>query len=212
MLASIDGSVLDRPETTTSNQGSTLADDVADAVRRHLDGDRSAMTEIVLRMTPLLTRIARGYRLSDYAVEDVVQNTFLALHLHVGRLRNLQTTVAWLVVVARHEALHTIRTDGRAMPVGDDAELDSRTDTHGPEQAMLADIARRVIRKNLARLPARSRDLLTLAFLADVRDYATISQLLDMPVGSIGPTRQRGLQRMRGLLESDDEWRTDLSA
>ena len=55
--------------------------------------------------------------------------------------------------------------------------------------------------------PTGARDLLRLAFLAEVKDYATLSELLDMPVGSIGPTRRRGLEKMRNLLEADDDWR-----
>ena len=39
------------------------------------------------------------------------------------------------------------------------------------------------------------------------QDYATISAVLDMPVGSIGPTRKRGLEKMRTLLEAADHWR-----
>jgi hypothetical protein len=42
-------------------------------------------------------------------------------------------------------------------------------------------------------------------------NYLEVSAALDMPVGSIGPTRQRCLRRLRELLAADDllgEWRT----
>ena len=70
----------------------------------------------------------------------------------------------------------------------------------------MLELVRGAVIRNLAKLPPRTRDLLRLAFLAEVKDYATLSELLDMPVGSIGPTRRRGLEKMRNLLEADDDW------
>jgi RNA polymerase sigma factor (sigma-70 family) len=212
MVPSINQCVQKRTHTACSKTGNAFAITVADAVRRHLDGDRSAMTDIVRRVSPWLNRLARGYRLSPEAAEDVVQNTLLALWQNVGRLRDPQTAVAWMSVTARHEALRMIKIDGRAIPVGDMTELDRLGDATDPEQALLTKVTRRAIRRNLAKLPTRSRDLLQLAFLADVRDYATVSATLDLPVGSIGPTRRRGLERMRELLDADEDWRLNESA
>ena len=186
--------------------GNTFSTTVADAVRRHLDGDATAITDLVQLVRPWLYRTARGYRLPAHTADDVVQNTLLALWQHVDRLRDPQTTVAWLSVVARNEAFRTLRLEGRTIPVGEGWELDRASETGNPEQALLLEHSRRAVHRNLAKLPARGRELLTLAFLADVQDYATISALLDMPVGSIGPTRRRGLEKMRTLLEGDCGW------
>jgi RNA polymerase sigma factor (sigma-70 family) len=212
MITNIDRCVQKRSHATCSSTGNAFTNAVADAIRRHLDGDRSGMTDIVRQVSPWLNRLARGYRLSPEAAEDVVQNTLLALWQNVGRLRDPQTAVAWLSVTARHEALRVIKTNSRTIPVGDLTELERCGDATDPEQALLTTLTRRAIRRNLAKLPTRSRDLLQLAFLADVRDYSTISATLNMPVGSIGPTRQRGLERMRELLDADGDWRMDESA
>jgi RNA polymerase sigma factor (sigma-70 family) len=207
MIGSFDGYVQEESPVTSINSRKEFSAAVADAVRRHLDGDRTAMTEIVRQVSPWLYRIARGYRLAPYAAEDVVQNTLLALYQQVGRLRDPQTATAWLSVVARHEALRVIRADARAILVGESRQLDGCSELGEPERALLLELVRGAVIRNLAKLPPRTRDLLRLAFLAEVRDYATLSELLDMPVGSIGPTRRRGLEKMRNLLEADDDWR-----
>jgi DNA-directed RNA polymerase specialized sigma24 family protein len=54
----------------------------------------------------------------------------------------------------------------------------------------------------MRRLPARSRTLLTLLAAAPARSYGEVSKTLGMPVGSIGPTRARGLRQLRGELEA----------
>lgn len=106
MIASLDDRVQERPaENDKSNyNGSAFSATVADAVRRHLDGDREAITELVRLVRPWLYRLALGYRLPAQAADDVVQNTLLAFWQHIGRLRDPQTAVAWLSVVARHRS------------------------------------------------------------------------------------------------------------
>jgi RNA polymerase sigma factor (sigma-70 family) len=206
MTASLENHSQELTPATENTTGKAFSSTLADAVRRHLGGDPSAITEIVLLVRPWLFRLARGYRLPAHSADDVVQNTLLAFWQHVDRLRDPQTTVAWLSVVARNEAFRTMRLEGRAIPVGEAWELDRCSEIGNPEQALLLEHTRRAVHRNLAKLPDRGRDLLELAFLADVHDYATISAVLDMPVGSIGPTRKRGLEKMRTLLEADQGW------
>ena len=52
-------------------------------------------------------------------------------------------------------------------------------------------------------LPQRSQDLLRL-LMDESKSYEEISRLLDMPIGSIGPTRQRCLRRLRELMAADE--------
>jgi DNA-directed RNA polymerase specialized sigma24 family protein len=69
-----------------------------------------------------------------------------------------------------------------------------------------------VVRRNVAKLPTRHRVLLERLGRSDRPNYAAISAELGMPVGSIGPTRRRGLERVRRLLDADPEWVMDASA
>lgn len=187
-------------------QESTLATVVADTVQRYNSGDRAAMAELVRRVSPWLFHLCRGYRLSTPTAEDVVQNTLLVLFQHVQTLRDSQGALSWLTVVARREAIRAINTEKRTQPVDDMVVLDSTLDLDDPQHIFEAKALRRMVHRNLAKLPGRRRELLYLMFLAEVEGYATIGEILDMPVGSIGPTRQRGLDKLRDLLKSDAEW------
>ena len=86
------------------------------------------------------------------------------------------------------------------------ATVDSAFETYDPQRVFEARTLRRALLRNLAKLPERRRELLSLLFLDEVTGYETIGQVLDMPMGSIGPTRQRGLARLRDLLAVDEEW------
>ena len=205
MIADKQQSVRDE-QTTNGGRGSGLAAEVADAVQRHLGGDERAMADLVRRATPWLFRICREYRLSTHSAEDVVQNTLLALTLHAQRLRDPHSTLAWLTVVTRREAIRLIKAERRAEPIGDMAVLDSALDDDDPEYVFEARLLSSALQRNLAKLPELRRDLLRLVFLSDVKGYAAIAEKLGIPIGSIGPTRQRSLERMRELLCADEEW------
>src|SRR4051812_18626077 len=102
---------------TTAETGHPLADEAADCIRRHLTGDRDAMTDLARQVTPWLHNILRGYRLPRHMADDVVQSTLLAALLHVHQLRDPASGLSWLSIVARREALRVIRTERRYVPV-----------------------------------------------------------------------------------------------
>jgi hypothetical protein len=62
-----------------------------------------------------------------------------------------------------------------------------------------------VVRRNVAKLPPRHRVLPKGFGGSDRPNYAKIFAEPGMPVSSIGPTRRRGLNRIRQLLDADPE-------
>jgi DNA-directed RNA polymerase specialized sigma24 family protein len=62
---------------------------------------------------------------------------------------------------------------------------------------MLADERLASVRHAVRLLPERDRTLLSMLFSDPPTPYADISAALGMPLGAIGPTRQRCLARVR---------------
>ena len=69
-----------------------------------------------------------------------------------------------------------------------------------------------VVRRTVRALPPRHRQLLERITQDDRPNYASISTAMQMPIGSIGPTRRRSLERMRRLLADDPGWEWDMPA
>ena len=180
-----------------------LAEDVAAAIRRHQAGDPSAMEDLFRAVRPWLHGIARACRLSIHSADDVVQNTMTVALTHLPRLRDPDAGLAWLSVIARREAIKISREERRTDPIGDrDAWTGGGED---PEEIALARMACNELYRALAQLPERERKLLVFLFFDGGRDYAAIAQELNMPIGSIGPTRQRGLKKVRTIVNRDRE-------
>jgi RNA polymerase sigma factor (sigma-70 family) len=152
-----------------------------DASRR---GDQAAWRRLVERHTGLLWAIARAHRLDSTDAADVVQTSWLRLVEHLPQIKNADSVGAWLATTARRECLRTLRRTARCQP--SDA-MDERD----------ADI-----RRAFAQLPAADQALLRLLTVDPVPSYREIGAALGMPIGSIGPTRGRALERLRRELEA----------
>jgi RNA polymerase sigma factor (sigma-70 family) len=168
-------------------------------------GDAAAWKELVESFSGLVWSVTRGYRLNAADAADVFQTVWLRLAEHVGRIRSPDQVGTWLATTARHESLRVARASTRVILTDSPDLLDSgRSDEHSPEQAFLdseqaalnVDRAAQLWRA-LGRLSARCQQLLRVLTASPPPSYAEVAAALGMPVGSIGPTRARCLDRLR---------------
>ncbi len=181
-----------------------LEPDVADLVSAAAAGDRAAWYQIVERYLPLVWTVARRCGLAPADADDVSQTTLLRLFEHVGSLRAPERVGAWLAVTARHESLRVLRLASRQVPVGAWDELEEPpSDADAPQVDLRLLTAERdaELWRAFARLKPPCQ-LLLRALMADPAPrYNEVAATLDMPIGSIGPTRRRCLDCLRRHLE-----------
>jgi RNA polymerase sigma factor (sigma-70 family) len=178
----------------------TLWRDAAAAFDRWRGGDEDALAELVRLMSPVLWHVVRATGLDSEAAEDAVQTTWLLLVRSAEAVQDPQAVGRWLCTSARREAWRTARTAGRVRTT-DDEMLDSRLPLQpSPEHEVVLDDERARLWQALGRLPDRCQKLLRIVAVEPRPDYASISADLQMPVGSIGPTRSRCLDKLRAEL------------
>lgn len=172
----------------------TAAEMVAAAARF----EAGAWEALVERYRRLVSATARGFRLSEAEVADVSQTVWLRLVEHIGRLRDPEQVASWLTTTAKNEALRVVRQRERWVPTEDFDALGATDDAQGdgllPVEAEDRDNHLRAL---VATLPSRQRDLMELLMAEGRPSYVEVSATLGMPVGSIGPTRQRCLRTLR---------------
>ncbi|MGH8823299.1 MAG: RNA polymerase sigma factor [Jiangellaceae bacterium] len=175
----------------------------SDLLRDAAGGDQRAWDQLVERYSRLVWAVTRGHRLAYADSADVFQTTWLRLVEHLGRLRDPEHLAGWLSTTARHESLRILRMGRRERPEEDLAgERDPvRVAGPGPEASLLADEERASVATAFARLSERCRALLRLVVAEPGLSYAEVALALDIPVGSIGPTRGRCLRQLKDLLE-----------
>lgn len=166
------------------------------------DGDSRAMDDLVRLMTPVLWHVVRAYGLERTLAEDVIQTTWMQLVRGQRSITEPRAVAAWLTTTARREAWRAGKAHGRM----DTTETET-LDTLLPEQESAEERAatgdeNRRLWSAVQRLADRCQRLLRVIAFEDRPDYARLAADLGMPVGSIGPTRQRCLAKLRALLDA----------
>jgi len=172
--------------------------DVAEMVARARRGDREGWRALLDRYSPLVTAVSRHLRLSEPDIEDVRQHVWMKLVEHLPRLRTPEALPGWIVTTARHESYRILRSGRRLRPVDptESSVLDG-DETIEPDRELLRAETRRAVRNGLAELRPRHRELLMFLHSDSNVSYHEASDRLGMPLGSIGPTRSRGLDKLR---------------
>ena len=165
-------------------------------VREAATGDAIALSKLVARFDRVLRGIARSYRLSTWDVDDVIQATWLQFVQHGRTLREPAAVSGWLVTTARRQCLRLLQRHVREEPTDDPAQRDAGGYAE-PQGELLAAERRAVLLRALAELPRRQRELMTVLTANPELSYEEVAQRLSMPIGSIGPTRVRSLERLR---------------
>ncbi len=172
--------------------------DVALLVVAARRGDEEAWNAIVERYLPLVYSVTRAHRLPQRDAEDVNQTVWLRLIEHLDDIREPRALPKWIMTTTKHECLRLIRSRQREVPIDPLVESSlETTEQHEIDADMLRAERHQVLRDALAELSPRHRELLLLLMADPPISNREISRLLDIPIGSIGPTRARCLERLR---------------
>lgn len=172
-------------------------DDLAMLVGRARAGETDAWEELVVRFRALVMKIARSFRLAPEDASDVAQMTWLRLLESIDRIREPERLAGWIATTARRECLRVLRTSARELPTEDIDRGEASHSYDAPGHELLGAELRSTVRTAVHALPDGPRELMQVLLTSPPPSYETISGTLDMPVGSIGPTRGRAINRLR---------------
>lgn len=168
------------------------------------EGDQPAWDAIVARYGGLVWATVRAHRLRPSEAADIVQTVWLRLVEHIRDIRDPERLGGWLATTARRESLRFLRTAGRTLPTGEAADLEpSDPDVPAVEAELLTSERDTLLWRAFRRISGRCQQLLRLLIAEPAPSYQEIGDALDMPIGSIGPTRARCLERLRSSLADE---------
>jgi RNA polymerase sigma factor (sigma-70 family) len=190
-----------RPRRISKDAMNPLRDvDTRGLVVRARSGDQQAWAALTDRYTNLLWSVARGMRLTRADAADVVQTTWLRLVESLDTLREPEHLGSWLVTTARRECLATQRRGARMRMGLPDSWTDMPANGDPLDEALLREERDAALWRAFGALTQRCQSLLRVLMADPAPSYDEVSEALDMPVGSIGPTRQRCLRSLREIL------------
>jgi RNA polymerase sigma factor (sigma-70 family) len=187
---------------TSESPESSIRPDVRTLLSTAARGDERAWDELLDRFGSMIWAIARAHRLGDADAADVTQATWTALLTHLDQLNDPDRVGAWLATTARRECLRLLGLGRTMVPYGDDLP---EPEASGPDPIEGLEIGQRdaALWRSFRRLRDSDQALLRLLIADPAPSYEEISAALEIPIGSIGPTRSRALERLERELRRD---------
>jgi len=160
-------------------------------------GESAALDDLVRLLSPMLWQVVRASGLDSTTTEDVVQTTWLALVRSGESITEPRAVAGWLCTSARREAWRVAKQATRQRPVEEETIARQLPDQPAPENQVVLDDENARLWDSLGKLSERCQKLLRIVAAEARPDYSEIAAELGMPVGSIGPTRGRCLDKLR---------------
>jgi len=178
-----------------------MSDDpsVTDLVTRARNGDKQAWDALVERYAPLIWSICRRYRLGRADADDVGQSVWMCLVDQLDKIRDPAALPGWLATTTRRECWRVVGAarGPNAVVCALDAETIPDGQAEAVEQELLAAERHAALREAFTHLPLEGQRLIAMLIEDPPVPYAQISAKLGIPVGSIGPSRGRCLDKLR---------------
>lgn len=181
-----------------------------------LDGRASAWNELVVRLERVVWKAVNMMTTDPDIRDDAFAATWLRLAERLDSIREPDKLPGWLTTTATNEVRQILRRRGRGEVSltaswhagSDDGPGDLAERLVGDDGEHVAPVVRAEsnteVRRAFAQLDEACREVLTVLVLADPPvPYDEASAMLGRPIGSLGPTRGRCLEKMRKLLEPD---------
>lgn len=169
-----------------------------DLSRRLAERDPEIWERVIRSYRPLIYSRASQLRLKPWQRQDLEQRVWLALLENAASIRDIACLPGWLSTTARHAGIQLLQNECREISVDRLPEESVSPDDRDVEQLFLDAERLRELRKAVAQLSPRQQAVVR-ALLRDL-SYDQLSVQLGIAIGSVGPTRQRALNRLRTVL------------
>jgi RNA polymerase sigma factor (sigma-70 family) len=164
-------------------------------------GDTAAALPEVMRLYSATVRAAARKVLRNSAeVDDVVQETWISFLANGHKINDPRCLGSWLYRVATNAALRIVRKTTRYSLTDDEVFDRVAGDDIDAVSALHAEQQRRAVRSAVLGLQTADRELAELLLDPDDLPYKEISVRCGRPMGSLGPTRERLVRKLRSAV------------
>ena len=162
----------------------------------YLSGDVASFELFVRRHMRELHQFALRFTADSVAAEDVVQETLIQLHTSAHKFDPARRFKPWLFTIAANKARDYLRRRTRKRELPIDAYVEHDGDAgqrfidlfsaapRSPDDDLLLEEKRRLVKSAVDEVPQRLREVLILAYYHRF-PYREMAEILDVPLGTI---------------------------
>jgi len=165
-------------------------------LQRYAAGEEGAFQELVGEYKDSVYAFLSTFLNRPDLVDDVFQETFIQLYVSRNTFDLSRPLRPWLFMIAANKAKDALRRRQRINSINLGSLFDSEeqsiddvlntldSDTHLPHDDLIKDETAGAVRQVIARMPAKLRKILILAYFYKF-SYAEIAGILGIPVGTV---------------------------
>ncbi len=171
--------------------------------------DPEQFAELVFRYEEKLRRYIRRLGVqSKEDQEDILQEIFIKAYRNLNDFDTTLSFSSWIYRIAHNETMSWYRRE-RARPTGhliiegEEVMALLAEDKDSPEETLAKDFDAVALSKYLDTLPPKYRDPLLLRYF-EHKEYEEISDILEIPVGTVGTLIYRGKSQLKKMFTDEE--------
>lgn len=176
---------------------------ISELALKCLGGDKKAWRDLIRQITPMIFTICHNAGLTRDESLDIFGQVSYLLLTNLSKVRSINKLRSFIKTTTQREVLQLKRKDSLSRK-SEEKIIDSLygKPVDRPDDMVAAGEITQAMTAALLELPRRCFELIFALFFSDRKpDYKEISEDLDIPVASIGPTRARCLNKLMRVLK-----------
>ncbi len=130
---------------------------------------------------------------------DVVQNTFVKVHLNINKFKGNSTLYTWMYRIATNEALNFINSKASKMGLQNQEWIESKANVLTSDPYFDGDEASLLLQRSVARLPEKQRIVFNMKYFDNMK-YEAISEILETSIGALKASYHHAVKKIKTQL------------
>ncbi len=133
---------------------------------------------------------------------DVVQNTFIKIHLNVENFKENSSLYTWMYRIATNESLNFIKSKASKMGLKNQGWIESIAEGLVADPYFDGDETAIILQKQIAQLPEKQRVVFNMRYF-DRMSYESISEILETSVGALKSSYHHAVKKIKLRLSDE---------
>lgn len=177
-------------------KGGETDEQIVSAVRA---GDKEKYGEIIRRYETRLSHYLRKFFSDRDELEDVLQEVFIKAFRNLNDFDADRKFSPWIYRITRNEAINFIKKYSKEAVSIDEKEWDIVDKSMNLDEKIDRSFNKEMVERGLAKMKSKYREPLILYFFEGL-SYAEISEILKIPINSVGVLVMRGKKILKDLI------------
>jgi len=160
--------------------------------------DQESYHEIVLRYQDKLLRYANRLTRDEMVSEDIVQSAFVKAFANLNSFNTKMKFSSWIYRIVHNEAMNIFSRQKHEVTMPEGMDLESEEDI---ETNFTREEENKMVEACMSDMPLLYSEPLSLFFLEE-KPYKEISDILRIPIGTVGTRVNRGKVLMKKICQA----------